>query len=44
MAMMDVILKRFEMPDETRVLTKGKYEIVRLGWMTIDDPTVGALS
>jgi uncharacterized membrane protein YphA (DoxX/SURF4 family)/mannose-6-phosphate isomerase-like protein (cupin superfamily) len=35
LAMMDVILKRFEAPDETRVLTKGKYEIVRRGGMTI---------
>jgi Cupin domain len=37
--MMDVILKRFEIPDETRVLTKGKYEIVRLGGMTIGRAT-----
>ena len=33
--MIRVILKRFETPDETRVLTKGKFEIVRLGALTI---------
>ena len=31
----DVILKRFEHPDELRVLRKGRFEIVRLGGMTI---------
>ena len=35
----DVILKRFENPDETRVLTKGKFEIVHLGGMTIGRAT-----
>jgi quercetin dioxygenase-like cupin family protein len=30
-----VILKRFEAPDETRVLQKGKFELVHLGGMTI---------
>ena len=29
--MMDVILKRFESPDETRVFEKGKFEIVEIG-------------
>jgi nitroreductase len=33
--MMDVILKRFEKPDETRVFQKGKLELVVLGGMTI---------
>ena len=33
--MLDVILKRFETPDETRVFEKGKLEIVRIGGMTI---------
>ena len=33
--MMDVILKRFEHPDETRVFEKGKFEIVEIGGMTI---------
>jgi quercetin dioxygenase-like cupin family protein len=37
--MIDVILKRFEAPDEIRVLTKGKFEIVRLGGMTIGRAT-----
>ncbi len=33
--MLQVILKRFEMPDETRVFEKGKFEIVKLDEMTI---------
>jgi hypothetical protein len=33
------ILKRFESPDETRVLVKGKFEIVKLGGMTIGRAT-----
>ena len=33
--MLEVILKRFELPDESRVFEKGKLEIVRLGGMTI---------
>ena len=37
--MIDVILKRFEAPDETRVLTKGKFEIVTLGGVTIGRAT-----
>ena len=36
---MDVILKRFESPDETRVLERGKYEIVHLGGLTIGRAT-----
>ncbi len=35
----EVILKRFEQPDEIRILTKGKFEIVRLGGMTIGRAT-----
>jgi quercetin dioxygenase-like cupin family protein len=35
----DVILKRFETPDETRLLTKGRFEIVNLGGMTIGRAT-----
>jgi uncharacterized RmlC-like cupin family protein len=35
----DVILKRFEAPDETRVLKKGKFEIVRLGGLVIGRAT-----
>jgi hypothetical protein len=30
--MLDVILKRFEAPDETRFFNKGKFEIVRNWW------------
>jgi hypothetical protein len=37
--MKDVLLKRFESPDETRVLERGKFEIVRLGDMTIGRAT-----
>ena len=33
--MMDVILKRFEQPDETRVFELGRFELVTLGGMTI---------
>jgi hypothetical protein len=35
MADTDVILKRFETPDEVRVMKKGRFEIVRLGGLTI---------
>jgi quercetin dioxygenase-like cupin family protein len=31
----DVVLKRFESPDEVRVMTKGRFEIVRIGGLTI---------
>ena len=37
--MNDVILKRFESPDEVRTFEKGKFEIVRLGGMTIGRAT-----
>src|SRR5499425_3386004 len=37
--MLDVILKRFEQPDELRTFEKGKFEIVRLGGMTIGRAT-----
>ena len=33
--MLEVVLKRFEAPDETRVFEKGKFEIVHIGEMTI---------
>lgn len=33
--MVEVVLKRFETPDETRVFEKGKFEIVKIGGMTI---------
>ena len=35
----DVILKRFESPDEVRTFEKGRFEIVRLGGMTIGRAT-----
>jgi quercetin dioxygenase-like cupin family protein len=34
-----VILKRFEAPDEVRVLQKGRFELVHLGGMTIGRAT-----
>jgi len=33
--MYEVILKRFEKPDEVRTFEKGKFELVYLGGMTI---------
>jgi quercetin dioxygenase-like cupin family protein len=33
--MYEVILKRFERPDEVRTFEKGKFELVHLGGMTI---------
>lgn len=35
----EVILKRFEMPDEVRTFDKGKFELVRVGGMTIGRAT-----
>jgi hypothetical protein len=35
----DVILKRFEQPDETMTFEKGKFEIVHVGGMTIGRAT-----
>jgi len=35
----DVILKRFENPDETRTFPKGKFEIIHVGGMTIGRAT-----
>ncbi|HEY0004237.1 MAG TPA: cupin domain-containing protein [Pyrinomonadaceae bacterium] len=37
--MLEVILKRFEDPDETRVFEKGKFEIVIVGGLTIGRAT-----
>ncbi|HEY0546344.1 MAG TPA: cupin domain-containing protein [Pyrinomonadaceae bacterium] len=37
--MMNVELKRFDNPDETRVFEKGKFEIVTIGVMTIGRAT-----
>ncbi|HMF90308.1 MAG TPA: cupin domain-containing protein [Candidatus Angelobacter sp.] len=37
--MYEVILKRFETPDEVRTFEKGKFEVVRLGGLTIGRAT-----
>jgi quercetin dioxygenase-like cupin family protein len=37
--MLDVILKRFEEPDEVREMIKGRFEIVRIGGLTIGRAT-----
>ena len=37
--MTDVILKRFEKPDETRVFEKGKFELIEIGGLTIGRAT-----
>ena len=36
---MNVILKRFDAPDEVRVFSKGRFELVTLGGMTIGRAT-----
>lgn len=36
---MDVILKRFDRPDEVRTFEKGRFEVVRIGGMTIGRAT-----
>ena len=36
---LDVILRRFEQPDEVRTFEKGRFEIIRLGGMTIGRAT-----
>jgi hypothetical protein len=33
--MIEVVLKRFESPDETRLMEKGRFEVVRLGGLTV---------
>jgi len=35
----EVILKRFDKPDETRKMTKGRFELVNLGGVTIGRAT-----
>jgi quercetin dioxygenase-like cupin family protein len=37
--MIDVVLKRLSAPDETRVFDKGRFEIVRVGPVTIGRAT-----
>jgi quercetin dioxygenase-like cupin family protein len=36
---LDVVLKRFDAPDEIRQMIKGKFELVQLGGMTIGRAT-----
>jgi mannose-6-phosphate isomerase-like protein (cupin superfamily) len=36
---LDVVLKRFDAPDEIREFEKGRFEVVRLGGMTIGRAT-----
>jgi hypothetical protein len=38
-SMLETILKRFEEPDEIRTFEKGKFELVRIGGMTIGRAT-----
>jgi quercetin dioxygenase-like cupin family protein len=38
-AMLEVVLKRFEQPDEVRTMVKGRFELVRLGGLTIGRAT-----
>jgi quercetin dioxygenase-like cupin family protein len=37
--MIDAVLKSFDDPDETRVFEKGKFEVVRIGGLTIGRAT-----
>lgn len=37
--MLDVVLKRFDKPDEVREMVKGRFEIVRIGGLTIGRAT-----
>jgi quercetin dioxygenase-like cupin family protein len=37
--MYEVVLKRFERPDEVRVFEKGKFELIHIGGMTIGRAT-----
>ncbi len=37
--MLETVLKRFEEPDEIRTFEKGKFELVRIGGMTIGRAT-----
>lgn len=39
MTVLDVILKRFEQPDEVRTFEKGKFEVIHIGGMTIGRAT-----
>jgi quercetin dioxygenase-like cupin family protein len=38
-ASLDVVIRRFETPDEVRTMTKGKFELIHLGGITIGRAT-----
>jgi hypothetical protein len=38
-AVLEVILKRFDQPDEVRTIDKGKFELVNIGGVTIGRAT-----
>ena len=37
--MLDIVLRRFDQPDEIREMVKGRFELVRLGGLTIGRAT-----
>ena len=37
--MLDVVLKRFEVPDEVRTFERGKFELVHIGGVTVGRAT-----
>ena len=37
--MLDVVLKRFDQPDETRSFDKGKFELINIGGMVVGRAT-----
>jgi quercetin dioxygenase-like cupin family protein len=39
LAQIVVILRRFESPDETRIMEKGKFEVVHIGGLTVGRAT-----
>ena len=36
---LDIVLRRFEQPDEVREMTKGRFELIHLGGLTIGRAT-----
>jgi len=39
LSQIEVTLRRFESPDETRVMEKGKFEVVHIGGLTVGRAT-----
>jgi hypothetical protein len=37
--MLEVVLKRFEQPDEVRLFEKGRFEVINIGGMTVGKAT-----